>query len=47
MAGRKAALRREPPRIGEHTRELLREAGLSDAEIVALAVEGVILAADP
>jgi crotonobetainyl-CoA:carnitine CoA-transferase CaiB-like acyl-CoA transferase len=42
MGGRKTARRRDPPRIGEHTREILRDAGLGDAEIAALAGEGVI-----
>jgi crotonobetainyl-CoA:carnitine CoA-transferase CaiB-like acyl-CoA transferase len=32
--------RRHAPRFGEHTREVLREAGLSDAEIEALIKEG-------
>jgi len=31
-----ASLRQLPPRNGEHTRALLREAGLDDAEIEAL-----------
>ncbi|HEX9836647.1 MAG TPA: CoA transferase, partial [Alphaproteobacteria bacterium] len=32
-------IRRPPPRLGEHTREVLGEAGLSDAEIEALMTE--------
>jgi crotonobetainyl-CoA:carnitine CoA-transferase CaiB-like acyl-CoA transferase len=35
-------LRRGPPRIGEHTEEVLREAGYSAAEIAALLERGVI-----
>jgi crotonobetainyl-CoA:carnitine CoA-transferase CaiB-like acyl-CoA transferase len=42
MDGRKTALRRDPPRIGEHSREILEEIGLGDAEIAALVGEGVI-----
>ncbi len=44
MHGQKTALRLDPPLIGEHSRAILREAGLADAEIDALADEGVILA---
>ena len=37
-----ASLRRHPPRIGEHTDEVLREAGF-DAEVVArLRREGAV-----
>jgi len=39
---RRPGLTREPPRIGEHNVEVLREAGLSAAEIAALAETGAI-----
>jgi len=37
---------RPAPRLGEHTREVLRETGYSDAEVDALADEGVVAIAD-
>jgi crotonobetainyl-CoA:carnitine CoA-transferase CaiB-like acyl-CoA transferase len=37
-----ATFRRNPPRLGEHTDELLREAGLSDAEIRSLRESGAV-----
>ncbi|MCL4813119.1 MAG: CoA transferase [Vicinamibacteraceae bacterium] len=38
-----ARVRRLAPRLGEHTREVLLEAGFSDAELAALEAEGVTL----
>ncbi len=40
--GERAALRRMPPRLGEHTDEVLRAANYSNAEIAALKAEKVI-----
>ena len=38
-----ASLRRVPPRFGEANRAVLREAGLSEAEIAGLIEEGIVL----
>jgi crotonobetainyl-CoA:carnitine CoA-transferase CaiB-like acyl-CoA transferase len=35
-----ASIRRLPPRLGEHSREILREAGLGEPEIEALLASG-------
>ncbi len=37
------AVRRMPPDIGEHNREILAEAGFTDAEVDALEISGVLL----
>jgi len=41
MDGRKTRIRYQPPRKGEHTREVLQEAGYSRVEIEQLAAQGV------
>jgi len=46
LAGRRPGLRRQPPRLGEHTREVLREYGFADAEIDRMAREGAIHVAE-
>ena len=40
--GERVLHRRPPPRLGEHTHEVLREAGYSEAEVERMAAEGVI-----
>ena len=42
LSGTPGAIRRAPPLHGEHTAEVLREAGYADAEIAAFAKDGVI-----
>ncbi len=38
-----SSIRRHAPALGEHTDEVLREAGLGDAEIAALRRDGAIV----
>ncbi|WP_223969013.1 CaiB/BaiF CoA-transferase family protein [Bradyrhizobium sp. RD5-C2] len=40
------SIRTYPPNLGEHGREILREAGLADAEIAALLEEGALIEPD-
>jgi crotonobetainyl-CoA:carnitine CoA-transferase CaiB-like acyl-CoA transferase len=40
--GRRVVHRSPPPRLGEHTSEILREAGCDDETIAALAREGIV-----
>jgi crotonobetainyl-CoA:carnitine CoA-transferase CaiB-like acyl-CoA transferase len=44
-ARERPGLRRQPPRLGEHNAEILREAGFAEAEIAALAERKVIVGA--
>jgi crotonobetainyl-CoA:carnitine CoA-transferase CaiB-like acyl-CoA transferase len=44
--GARAEHRLPPPRLGEHSAEVLREAGYSDDEIAALEAEGVVRLAE-
>ena len=37
-----SAIRRAAPRLGEHSDEVLREAGYSDAEIGVLRQKGIV-----
>ena len=40
-----SAIRRPPPRLGEHTREIMNEAGFSESEIKALLASGAAMQA--
>jgi crotonobetainyl-CoA:carnitine CoA-transferase CaiB-like acyl-CoA transferase len=43
MGGRRTAIRRDLPRIGQHGREVLKEAGFTEPEIAALEAAGVLI----
>jgi crotonobetainyl-CoA:carnitine CoA-transferase CaiB-like acyl-CoA transferase len=47
LAGRRPGLRREPPRLGEHTREILAGLGLGAQEIADAERRGVVIAEEP
>jgi len=42
LAGERMGVRIDPPRLGEHSRELLQSLGLADAEIEALKAQAVV-----
>ena len=42
MDGKRPGLRRNLPKIGEHTAEILRDAGYSDDDLAQMAADGVI-----
>ncbi len=46
LDGERIGLRQSPPKIGEHTEAVLREAGLSDDAIAAMREAGTVQAAD-
>ncbi|MFS2207246.1 CaiB/BaiF CoA transferase family protein [Variovorax sp. Varisp36] len=43
LAGERPGIRLQPPRVGEHGRELLKEVGYSDEEIAALQTHNITL----
>ena len=47
MAGRSFSVRQDPPAIGQHSREILAAAGLSEAEIETLFAADHVLETDP
>jgi crotonobetainyl-CoA:carnitine CoA-transferase CaiB-like acyl-CoA transferase len=44
LAGKRLGLRRDPPRLGEHNRELLQSLGYTEAQILGLVAGSVLLA---
>jgi len=41
-----SGIRRQPPKLGQHTEEIMRETGFSPEEIAALKTAGVIRSSD-
>jgi crotonobetainyl-CoA:carnitine CoA-transferase CaiB-like acyl-CoA transferase len=46
FGGRRSGLCRQPPRLGEHTREVLADLGLGAEEVTALERRGIVVAED-
>ena len=46
MDGRKSSVRGQPPRVGQHTREILAEAGYDTAQIDELIAQRVVIESD-
>ncbi|MEM9684700.1 MAG: CoA transferase, partial [Pseudomonadota bacterium] len=44
IGGHDLGLRQQPPEIGEHTHEILRELGLDDSDLAELEGKGIIVA---
>jgi crotonobetainyl-CoA:carnitine CoA-transferase CaiB-like acyl-CoA transferase len=42
LAGERLGVRIDPPRLGEHSRELLQSVGLTDAQIDQLKTQAVV-----
>src|SRR5688500_10332102 len=47
MDGRKPAIRSQPPRMGEHTREVLEESGYSAQDVERLLKKSIVVASEP
>lgn len=46
LAGNRPGLVRQPPRVGEHTAEIMRTAGLSDEQLRTLMSHGVLISSE-